>query len=71
MYFAGTPRLTGTGTVNIFVNDMNDHVPEFAKKQYVTTMKENMPPNSHVLTVEAYDADEGLNSKLKYGYFSY
>ncbi len=62
----GTPRLTGTGTVVVHVNDVNDHSPLFDSVRYVAKVAENAPAGSSVARVRATDADDGLNAVVVY-----
>nr|CAH7769494.1 unnamed protein product [Callosobruchus chinensis] len=62
----GSPPLTGTGTVRIIVQDVNDHSPEFKRQSYYGTVSENSPVGTWVLTPVATDRDVGLNGKIKY-----
>ncbi|UYV64338.1 FAT4 [Cordylochernes scorpioides] len=63
---SGIPRQTGTGTVRIQVSDANDNPPIFEKVSYKAHIKENLPPHSAVITIQATDKDSGYNGKLKY-----
>ncbi|XP_031340977.1 cadherin-related tumor suppressor [Photinus pyralis] len=62
----GSPPLTGTGTVRIIVQDVNDHSPEFKRQMYHATIAENNPTGSWVLTPVATDRDSGPNAKIRY-----
>ncbi|XP_057655100.1 cadherin-related tumor suppressor [Diorhabda carinulata] len=62
----GSPPLTGTGTVRVVVQDVNDHSPEFKRQSYQAIIKENMPPLTWVLSPIATDKDIGLNGKIRY-----
>ncbi|XP_050300468.1 cadherin-related tumor suppressor isoform X2 [Anthonomus grandis grandis] len=62
----GSPPLTGSGTLRIIVQDINDHSPEFKRQSYYATIKENSPIGSWVLTAMATDKDIGLNAKIRY-----
>ncbi|XP_076252739.1 cadherin-related tumor suppressor fat isoform X2 [Rhynchophorus ferrugineus] len=62
----GSPPLTGTGTLRIVVQDVNDHSPEFKRQSYFATVKENSPAGTWVLTAIATDKDVGLNAKIRY-----
>lgn len=64
--FSGSPPLTGTGTLRIVVQDINDHSPEFKRQSYYATIKENSPMGTWVLTAMASDKDIGLNAKIRY-----
>ncbi|XP_023230562.1 cadherin-related tumor suppressor-like, partial [Centruroides sculpturatus] len=63
---SGTPRQTGTGTVTVIVNDVNDNKPVFDKEKYMVTAMENLPVNSPVITITAVDADTGRNGLIRY-----
>lgn len=58
--------MTGSGTVRVVVQDVNDHSPEFERQVYRATITENSPINSWVLTPVATDKDAGLNAKIRY-----
>lgn len=66
MFFSGSPPLTGTGTVKIVVQDVNDHSPEFKRQSYHAIVPENSPLATWVLTPSATDKDIGLNAKIRY-----
>lgn len=58
--------MTGTGTVRVIVQDVNDHTPEFKRQAYRATIAENSPSGTWVLTPVAMDKDAGLNAKIRY-----
>ncbi|KAG8226852.1 hypothetical protein J437_LFUL004093 [Ladona fulva] len=62
----GTPPLTGSGTVRIVVQDVNDHSPEFERTSYEAAVKENSPPGTMVLRPVATDKDAGFNAKISF-----
>ncbi|KAI8035371.1 hypothetical protein M5D96_011814 [Drosophila gunungcola] len=62
----GSPPLTGTGIVRVEVKDINDNDPVFDLQSYHATVRENLPPGTHVLRPKATDKDEGLNAKLRF-----
>ncbi|KAG5892988.1 hypothetical protein JTB14_031839 [Gonioctena quinquepunctata] len=62
----GSPPLTGTGTVRIVVQDVNDHSPEFKRQSYIATISENSPAGTWVISPIATDKDIGLNGKIRY-----
>uniref|UniRef100_A0A8D0DKZ2 Neural-cadherin-like n=1 Tax=Salvator merianae TaxID=96440 RepID=A0A8D0DKZ2_SALMN len=68
---SGGPRsLSSFAEVVIGINDINNNKPVFRECAYYsdsTWVLENQPPGTYVLQVEAYDADLGLNGKVKYG----
>uniref|UniRef100_A0A8C9BCN7 Protocadherin Fat 4 n=1 Tax=Phocoena sinus TaxID=42100 RepID=A0A8C9BCN7_PHOSS len=63
---SGSPALTGTGTINVIVDDVNDNVPTFASKMYFTTIPEDDPTGTDVLLVNASDADASTNAVISY-----
>jgi protocadherin-16/23 len=62
----GSPPRTGTLTVNIHVQDLNDNPPLFGKQRYFTSVSEDLAPGSSVLKVAANDADDGDNARVTY-----
>ncbi|XP_062989085.1 cadherin-23-like [Elgaria multicarinata webbii] len=52
--------------VLITVLDINDCRPQFAKKQYSTSVYENEPAGTSVITMTATDLDEGDNGVVTY-----
>nr|CAD7429363.1 unnamed protein product [Timema monikensis] len=63
---AGSPPLTGSGTVRVIVQDVNDHSPEFELQAYSASVMENLEPGTFVLQPTATDQDQGLNAKIRY-----
>ncbi|XP_015266652.1 PREDICTED: protocadherin gamma-A12-like [Gekko japonicus] len=62
----GDPIRSGTVQIRIAVTDVNDNAPVFSKSLYEASVMENIPKGSQVLTLNATDVDEGINSKIKY-----
>ncbi|CAM4593518.1 unnamed protein product [Caretta caretta] len=52
--------------VLITVLDINDFRPQFAKRQFSTSMYENEPAGTSVITMTAMDLDEGDNGVVTY-----
>ncbi|KAM7169643.1 cadherin-23 isoform 4-T4 [Macrochelys suwanniensis] len=52
--------------VLITVLDINDFRPQFAKRQFSTSMYENEPAGTSVITMTATDLDEGDNGVVTY-----
>ncbi|XP_043912879.1 cadherin-23 [Protopterus annectens] len=52
--------------VLITVKDVNDYRPEFSKQWYSTSVYENEPAGTSVITMTATDLDEGDNAVLMY-----
>lgn len=62
----GIPQKTGTTTLQINVNDENDHAPSFEQNMYESSIRESASIGSTVVTVRATDQDVGLNSDIEY-----
>ncbi|KAH3843290.1 protocadherin-11 X-linked-like [Dreissena polymorpha] len=62
----GAPSLTGTMTVNIQIDDVNDNAPEFTRKEYFATVNETLSIGSEIIKLSATDADIGVNSEIAY-----
>ncbi|XP_054168820.1 protocadherin-like wing polarity protein stan [Oppia nitens] len=63
---SGLPARTATSTLQINVDDENDHSPVFELASYEALLRESSPISTTVLTVRAIDADSGANSDLEY-----
>ncbi|XP_067890511.1 protocadherin Fat 4-like [Heterodontus francisci] len=63
---AGVPPLTGSGTIKIIVDDLNDNTPAFDQSLYTVTVSEAAPVGVTVLTIHAFDPDAGENGKISY-----
>ncbi|XP_025072404.1 neural-cadherin-like isoform X1 [Alligator sinensis] len=68
---SGGPRsLSSTALVIVKIDDVNNNKPVFQKCQDYrehASVLENQPPGTFVLQIEATDADEGANGRVKYG----
>uniref|UniRef100_H2YLZ1 Cadherin domain-containing protein n=1 Tax=Ciona savignyi TaxID=51511 RepID=H2YLZ1_CIOSA len=64
----GTPRLTGTATIEITVTDSNDNQPTFPRGSYVVEVPEDRPEGFMVIQVQATDLDSGTNADLTYSF---
>lgn len=62
----GSPSLSGTGTVTVLVDDVNDNVPVFTSSTFHTTIMEDAPTGTDVLLVNSSDADVGVNGVIRY-----
>uniref|UniRef100_A0A8C5A524 Cadherin domain-containing protein n=1 Tax=Gadus morhua TaxID=8049 RepID=A0A8C5A524_GADMO len=63
----GSPQRSGTVAINVIVLDANDNAPVFSQAVYEASLPENAPLKTHVITVSATDADEGVNGDVTYG----
>ena len=63
---SGSPSLTATATLTVFVLDRNDNPPSFAQDQYSVAILETHVVGSMVLQVIASDGDSGSNAALSY-----
>ena len=62
---SGTPRLTGTGTLRVIVEDVNDNQPAFENDVYFLSTEENVDVGTALDRVLAVDRDSGLNAKIR------
>ncbi|KAM9184594.1 protocadherin gamma-A5-like [Mergus octosetaceus] len=62
----GEPSRTGTARIRVSVLDANDNAPVFSHAVYAVRVPEDVPMGSTLLTLTATDADEGINSEVKY-----
>ncbi|XP_077579230.1 protocadherin-16-like [Stigmatopora nigra] len=62
----GTPRLSASQLLRIYVVDVNDEAPRFQESVYRAQIAENRPAGTSVLTVSAFDLDQGSNGKVTY-----
>ena len=63
----GTPPLTSTTSLIVFVEDRNDNPPVFSQNgSYSISVNENIPVGSTLLSVSATDADFGANGNITY-----
>ncbi|NXV10557.1 CAD23 protein, partial [Cettia cetti] len=60
----GTPALSGTATVSILIDDINDCRPEFINPIQSVSIPESAPPGTVVAEVTAIDRD--LHPRLEY-----
>ncbi|XP_071879527.1 protocadherin gamma-A5-like [Anas platyrhynchos] len=62
----GEPARTGTARIRVSVLDANDNAPVFSQAVYAVRVPEDVPVGSTLLTLTATDADEGINTNVKY-----
>ncbi|XP_047190579.1 protocadherin gamma-C5-like isoform X7 [Scophthalmus maximus] len=66
----GNPVTSGTCKITITVLDNNDNFPVFNENEYKVSLKENSIKGTFVIKLTATDADDGLNSEVKYSFGS-
>ncbi len=64
----GTPPKTGSMDIHIEVQDTNDNEPIFTNSTYEVTVPENVPLQSTILKVTAFDLDTGVNGAIVYAF---
>ncbi|XP_004280288.2 protocadherin gamma-A1 isoform X27 [Orcinus orca] len=62
----GNPVRSGSLRIRVQVVDANDNPPAFTQAQYHTSVPENVPLGTRLLTVKATDPDEGANGEVTY-----
>ncbi len=65
---SGNPELTGTMSVQIVIQDVNDHRPVFDHGRYNITIPEDTTAGSKLTQVRATDRDTGINGQLRYSF---
>lgn len=66
---AGTTPVSSqsaSATVLVLVGDVNDNAPAFTQEQFSTTVTENSPAGTSLLTITATDADTTPNAVVMY-----
>ncbi|XP_015246288.1 PREDICTED: protocadherin-23 [Cyprinodon variegatus] len=62
----GSPPLSSEMVFILKVSDANDCHPVFEQDVYTVSIAEDAPPGSSLLQIKAQDADEGVNSEIRY-----
>lgn len=62
----GTPPLTSSANIHIYVTDINDNVPLFYPLTYYAQVLETDRPQTAVVQVQATDADSGTFGTVRY-----
>ncbi|XP_066917747.1 protocadherin Fat 1-like [Clytia hemisphaerica] len=65
---AGLKKENATFCVNVFVEDANDHKPNFTQNVYKIEVLDSTPVGSSVMAVYATDKDTGSNARLSYSF---
>ncbi|KAM8902916.1 protocadherin Fat 4 isoform 2-T2 [Spinachia spinachia] len=63
---SGLPPLTGTLTIRVIVDDVNDNRPEFTQEVFHTIVPEDSPAGTVFAMITASDVDEGVSGELRY-----
>ncbi|XP_060067654.1 protocadherin gamma-A4-like [Ylistrum balloti] len=62
----GSPSLTGSAQVKMYVTDVNDNKPEFIQNTFEYNLEENNHVNVSIGVLVANDQDDGNNSQITY-----
>lgn len=62
----GNPPLSSETVLLLKVTDTNDCSPVFEKDVYIVSISEDAPQGSSLVQIQARDADEGVNSDVRY-----
>ncbi|KAI7801525.1 putative protocadherin beta-16-like [Triplophysa rosa] len=62
----GDPRMSGTMSIIITVQEANDNAPVCFLPVYKINIRENSPKGTILTTVKASDADQGQNGKVEF-----
>ncbi|KAK6042001.1 cadherin domain protein [Cooperia oncophora] len=60
------PGNCGYTSVVVIVTDVNDNAPRFSASQFHISLPSDLPPGSDVITLQATDADSGMNGDVNY-----
>jgi len=62
----GSPPLTASASLEVVVDDVNDHDPRLSQRHYVLHVPENSRPVAVIGTIAAEDLDIGPNGAVTY-----
>ncbi|PIO74958.1 cadherin domain protein [Teladorsagia circumcincta] len=60
------PSTCGYTAVVVIVTDVNDNAPRFSASQFHISLPSDLPVGSDVITLQATDADSGINGDVNY-----
>ncbi|XP_060078510.1 protein dachsous-like [Ylistrum balloti] len=63
----GSPPLQAAKSFTLWIDDVNDHAPQFTQNIYEASVQEQAQEGSSVIQVQASDQDAGPNSHITYG----
>ncbi|XP_036403733.1 protocadherin alpha-2-like isoform X8 [Megalops cyprinoides] len=66
----GKPPRSGILQIIVNVIDVNDNSPSFSKPLYKVRLLENVAPGTSILSLNATDVDEGVNSEIVYEFIN-
>lgn len=64
----GNPQGSSDMKFNVFVLNVNDNTPVFNQTVYTVMIAENSPKGTYLTTVNASDADSGVNGLVSYSF---
>ncbi|XP_072573610.1 protocadherin alpha-C2-like [Paramormyrops kingsleyae] len=67
----GVPARSGTASIIVRVQDVNDNAPQFDRQIYYVNISENSPIGTPVINLNATDLDEGSNADIIYSFTLY
>ncbi|KAI4901302.1 hypothetical protein NFI96_030521, partial [Prochilodus magdalenae] len=67
-YDGGSPKRSSTAQIHITVLDINDNTPVCQLSVYKAEVREDSPVGTVITTVNAVDADEGINGEISYSF---
>ncbi|XP_048884517.1 protocadherin alpha-3-like isoform X9 [Brienomyrus brachyistius] len=67
----GKPPKSGTLQIIVNVLDINDNNPVFSKPLYKVRVLENVPQGTTIVTLNATDLDDGINSEIAYSFLEH
>ncbi|XP_066556278.1 protocadherin Fat 4 [Amia ocellicauda] len=65
----GSPQLSSSMNLSVFIDDVNDNAPIFTKSSYKVTVMEDVPRGLPLCQVFASDADGGPNGQIRYSIY--